>query len=442
LPTPPSHPKGPDSLMEKNNLGRASSLLVSLPAVLLWLVLCLVCAAFEFRLLSGLLLFLFMLGSAARYWGSRAMLGVSMDISCEKLRLYPGMSTQVSYTLKNEKFLPLVWLELSQNAPEKDCLRPDESFEEYEYIPEDDSKGRILRSYRRSFSLVMGYETLELSGTWTACRRGLYKPDFLLLRSGDGFGLSQVESLYPTEKLPEFVVYPKSVDVDLELFLRNDWERSIGSVGYMEDMSVLRGTRPYQSYDSWKRINWRQYARNSDELKVNFYETIQPRTVLFILDSESFCGLGDGFALLEESLEILGSVLSGLFEKGVCCGLCLPASRDFKPLSLPPCEERSAGELLYFLAGLECKNEQLRDKDNRPTGRYKASVFERGGLLSSVKQSGTVSLITAKPGSLSPRLLNLLEASNLTVFSADPGFSGKTEFRVLPLSVLRKGAGS
>ena len=426
--------------MEKNKLGGASSLIVSLPAVLLWLILGLVCAAFSLSLLSGIFLFLFLLCAAARYWGARAMEGLSMELGCERLRLYPGMSTELDYTLKNNKLLPLIWLELSQNAPERDCMSPDESFEQYEYIPLEDSDESRIRSWRRSFSLVMPYETLSVSTAWQANRRGLYKPDFLLLRSGDGFGLTQVERRFPADRLPEFVVYPRNVPVDVSMFLQNDWEHVVGSAGFAEDISILRGTRPYQAGDSWKRINWRLAAREPGQIKVNFYETVQPRTVMFILDGESFCGFEDDFSLLEESLEVLGSVINALFEKGVCCGLCLPSSRRFPSLALPPTMERSAAELLYYLAGYDCKNIEVRDKEGRHTGRYKGSAYERGGLLAAVRQSGLAVLITARPDAVSAGMLSIFEGTQLRVFSAHDTKAKDPELKVLPLDALRKGA--
>lgn len=425
--------------MEKNKLNGDSSLLVSLPAVFVWLALGLLCAAIGYHLLMGIFLFLFLLSSSARLWSRRAMHGVSLEIRCETCRLFPGMETEVRYTVKNEKLLPLIWLELSQNAAEQDSIVPDDSFERYTYRPSSEEEAIAIEGFRRTFSFVMGFETLTLTGKWTAMRRGIYKPDKLLLRSGDGFGLTQVERIYPGEKVPEFVIYPRRVPVDVSLFLRSDWERSAGSAGYAEDMTILRGLRPYQANDPWKRINWRMAARQPGELKVNFYETVQPVTALFLLDGESFCGLDQEDTLLEDALETLASVISQLFSRGVACGLLLPESRRFPPVSLPPSENRSAAELLYYLAGYQYKGERVIDKDGNVTDVFVPSRFDLATVAAASSVSGIVSIVTYDPDGLSTRLMDRLGNRGITIFSQGKTACTDPERKVLPLSCLREG---
>ena len=76
--------------MEKNKLSKNSSLLVSTPALLLWLGLMLLSALAGYMALSGLFLFFLMLFSFVRYWASKAMDGVSLEVSCSRLRLFPA----------------------------------------------------------------------------------------------------------------------------------------------------------------------------------------------------------------------------------------------------------------------------------------------------------------------------------------------------------------
>ena len=111
--------------------GRASSILVSLPAVALWLILCVAAAVGDLLVLSAAFAFLFLLSGAAFLWGARSIRHVTLEVDCSRTRLYPDMETTFSYTVKNDKLLPLIWLELSQGIPERDCLTPDETFERY-----------------------------------------------------------------------------------------------------------------------------------------------------------------------------------------------------------------------------------------------------------------------------------------------------------------------
>lgn len=422
--------------MENKKLSRNSSLLVSKYALLVWAGLAVFAAAMDYSALAALFLLFLLLFSFARYWASRAMDGVSLEIACERCQLFPGMETVMEYELRNDKLLPLIWLELSQQRAEKDCVIPDESFEAYVYQADEEDRVYQIDAYKRSFSLVMGYESITLSSKWRAQCRGIYRPERLLLRSGDGFGLSQVEKHYPSELLPEIVVYPKRVPVDGELFLRQDWDKSYGAAGFKEDMSVLRGLRPYSSADSWKRINWRMAARQPGELQVNFYETVQPASALFILDGESYCQNDEA---LESDLEVLASLIELLSSKGVNCGLCLSKSRSYAALSFSPEQQLSAAELLYYLAGFECLKTAVLDKEQRPTDKFESSVFDLTALGRAAMESGTVALFTNDASKLSPELMERLDAARLIVFSSGPLDCPDKELRILHVSSLRKG---
>jgi hypothetical protein len=247
-----------------------------------------------------------------------------------------------------------------------------------------------------------------------------------------------VEKYYPDELLPEIVVYPKRVAVDIDIFLRQDWDKSYGAFGFKEDMSVLRGLRPYANTDSWKRINWRMAARQPGELHVNLYETVQPATAMFIIDGESYCNDDEA---LERDLEIVSSLIEQLVHKGVNCGLCLPKSKAFPALNFSPMQQASAAELMYYLAGYDCLNSPVLDKENRPTGEYHPSAFELSALSAASMDAGTVALFSNNPAKLSPKLLERLERSSLIVFSSASLECPDKQLRIMHTSALEKGAG-
>ena len=105
--------------MERKALfGRGSSLLISSPALVLFGAGVLLALRLGSGGVAGVCLFFLLLGLAARWWGSRAIRGVSIQVECPRPRLFPGQQTQLIYHLENGKSLPLIWLELSHNAPE------------------------------------------------------------------------------------------------------------------------------------------------------------------------------------------------------------------------------------------------------------------------------------------------------------------------------------
>lgn len=423
--------------MEKNKASMGSSPLAAPAAVALWLGLGALCIVLNHRVLGGAFVFLFLLCGAAALWGRRAMKGVSLEGRCRKSLLFPGEETEIEYTIVNDKLLPLVWLELCQDAPERDCLTPDESFERREAIDTQEEGAQPYPVYRRSFSFLMGYETLTLSSRWTARRRGVYKPRRLLLRSGDGFGLTQMERQSPAERLPELVVYPRPVEVDVSLFLHSYRQQPSAALGLTEDMSVLRGVRPYQTTDSWKRINWRMAARQPGELNVNFYETVEPVQVLFVLDGESFHDPKDERAL-EEALEVLASVIRELSARGIGCGLCLPQGKNRGAVCLAPGEGRTGAELLYALAAYDPLAELQRDKEGNPIGGIVPSRFDLAGVASAASAAGIVAVLTRAPDDLPPALLRRL-GDDPMIFSAGALTARDSEMHLLSLQRLRKG---
>ena len=298
-------------------------------------------------LMASLCLFFLLLGIVCRVWCDRATRGLRLHMECPRTRLFPGQETTISYEVTNDKLLPLVWMELSQNGPEKNCLVPDDAFESYA-VPYEDRE-RPVPFLRQSFSYIGSFQTVRIDSRWKAERRGLYVIERLVARSGDGFGLAQNEHTMPSKELPMIAVYPRPVDVDLSMFLRPRWDANVGNRGWMEDNTVLRGNREYQPGDNWKHINWRMAAREQGT-PINQYETIQPGAVRFILDGESFCGFEEE---LEDVLEILAALVTGLTAAGLNVSLALPESVHFPAMTLRT-DGGGAEALLLHIAGYEC----------------------------------------------------------------------------------------
>ena len=402
-------------------LGLSSSLLVSWGVLLLLALGAALAFRFQRPLLAGLCLFFLLMGLMARRWSARAMEQVSLEVECAAPRLFPGQTTVLRYKVENRKFLPLPWLELSQNGPEKDCLIPEEGFEAYAppgAKPDDPS------ALRQTFSAVGSYGCLETDTRWTAQRRGVYHIHTLAARSGDGFGLAQQERPLPADRCPLIAVYPRQVEVDLSLFLSPQWDCVSGRRGWSEDHTVLRGSREYQNGDNWKHINWRMAAREQG-LPVNLFETVQPRGFHFILDGESFCGREDG---LEGALEILSSLLIRLAGAGIPCSLTLPRSRRYPPLTLRCGQEGDLDVLLLHLAGYDCL-------EAKQEGRLLPSRFP----ADAVPQTGTTFLLTHSGSALPPSLLSKLEERKAWVLSAEDWQAPqRLGLRGMPLDGLRK----
>lgn len=404
----------------KDRFGASSSLFASIGGLLVLTLGLILSLRFKASLLAGIFLFFLLLSLLARFWGARAIGKVTVGVHCPKPRLFPGQTTTLTYEVTNGKWLPLAWLELAQNGPEGDCLRPDEGFVSYE---QPGYQARDPKHLRQCFSFVGPYQTLTVDTLWHARRRGLYPITDLTARTGDGFGLVQREHPLPQDQRPTLAVYPRQVEVDLSLFLSPQWDCVSGRQGWSEDNTVLRGNREYQPGDNWKHINWRMAAREQG-LPLNLYETIQPRGMRFILDGESFC---EDEAGLERTLEVLGSVVTGLAGAGIDCSLTLPRSRRYAAANLTG----GADELLLHLAGYDCLKRRHEDAPG-----YLPSLFPAGA----VPQVGTTFLLTRSGAALPDALVGQLDPGKSWVLSLeDCDAPRRLGLRAMALEGLLKG---
>ena len=318
-------------------------------------------------------------GLVSRLWGLAALRGMEVSAEAEREAISVGQSVTVRYTLKNNKALPLVWVELMQDAPVRDCLVPDASFRLREFSEEEAAHTGRSRAYIRRFAFVMGYSALAWETEWTGARRGVYRPQNIVLRSGDGFGLTQSTGEVSGLEGRMIVVWPRIVPVETWPFLRHVWTGATGKAGWSEDPTVMLGEHPYQPGDSWKRIDWRAAAR-TDELMVRQFDTVTPLSVLFILDAAA---LEDA----EEGISMTASLIHALCWSGIDCGLALPATEHHAPLLLRP-EDPGVTEAgcLYALASFEAESATSR--------------FNEKAIMSAAAETGQVWIVSEGAGSM------------------------------------------
>ena len=436
--------------------GYASSFLISPIALVIWLIL-VVCAILGNQpVISLFLLGVLLVSALSRLWGLRSLVRVQVGMKAPSARVYAGSQLHITYWVKNQKFLPLIWLELLQRLPDDGCLEPEELDsvvdipipdeemaplrEKYAEALERESKKEhpkqippppeTCRAFRRKFAFLLWYQELEWDCLWEARHRGVYQPKELLLRSGDGFGLAQAEKNCPVEEKPTLVVYPKLVPVNTGAVLQNLWEAQTGSAGYFEDCTILRGERDYQWGDPWKRIDWRVAARGGG-LQVKLFETIQPKSVHFLLDGASFLEREKENPQLEEAISILASLIIKLSGSQVDCGLSLPRTPFMAPVDLFPGEETTPDDLLFYLAGFRCQGE--------------VSGLDSTRLAGLRERMGQVYLITWNAGDPRNRLLlDQLGSGGLTLLPwEDPAQVGacadSLDFKIYPLRSLKGG---
>jgi uncharacterized protein (DUF58 family) len=382
----------------KGQIGFQSALLVSTGVIVAAFVAAILAWWVGAAGVGVLLMAVAVTGLLSRLWGLYALKNMTVTVQPERETLSAGQSVTIHYTLNNKKALPLVWLELCQDVPVRRCLEPDEGFTLREFSPEEAEHTGRTQAYIRPFAFVMGYSTLAWDTQWTGVCRGVYRPQNLVLRSGDGFGLTQSTEEVAGLSGRVLVVWPKLVAVETWPFLRHVWSGTTGKAGWSEDPTVMRGERAYQPGDAWKRIDWRTAAR-TDELMVRQFDTVTPLSVLFILDAAAL-------ADKEEAISVTASLIHALSKSGIDCGLALPATETRAPVVIPPANgELSARQCLFALAELEAETA--------------TETFDEVSILSAAAETGQVWIVSQGAKSLGcPVLAGKLSESGVRLLAA------------------------
>ncbi|MBR6231339.1 MAG: DUF58 domain-containing protein [Lachnospiraceae bacterium] len=357
--------------MEKSNsLGFQSALIVNKGVIIGTFAFSLIAWWLGGDMIAALLLAVSVVGLVSRLWGIFALSKVKVTVRAESEVLSAGQQVKIEYMIENDKSLPLVWLEMCQDAAKNGCLEPDSSMTLRCFSPEEAHYSGWEKAYMRKFAFLMGHSEMEFECIWTGKRRGVYRPRNIILKSGDGFGLTQTVSETGGLAGTVFVVWPELKPVDTSVFLKNILNGNTGKSGWVEDPSVLRNEREYQEGDSWKRIDWRAAAR-TDELYTKQYEIIRPSSLLFVIDTSSF-------ADKEEALSIAASVIWELSNKGITAGICLPATDEKESVLIRPDDPSGSLEDCMF---------ELADHD---ADSAKADKFNLRELLLAAEGCGRV----------------------------------------------------
>ncbi len=397
-------------MSKKKQVGFQSALLVSVGVIAGSFAASLLAWFLDETALAVLLMAVSAAGLVSRLWGLGALKKVELRVEAESECISVGQELRLRYTLRNNKALPLLWMELCQDVPVRDCLKPDGSFQRRSFSGEEAAYCGQTEAYMRRLSFVTGWSELQWDTVWTGERRGVYRPRDFVLRSGDGFGLTQSAATVSGLKDRVLVVWPRLQAVRTDAFLRHVWTGSTGKMGWSEDPTVMKGIRAYQPGDPWKRIDWRQAAR-TDELMVRQFDTVTPLTILFILDSAS---MEDA----EEAISLVASLLLSLSRGGVACGLALPATGAKGPLLLRPEDPAvTAEQCLFALAEFEAETATAR--------------FDGAGLMSVCAEGAQTWLVAGSAGSVSdPELSARLGASGARLLAErrEPGVPMAREY--------------
>ena len=391
------------------------------------------------RNLALVMMFFFIVALVSRLWARASMSHVSVELSKVKQGIFQGDEMDIEIEVRNNKFLPVVWLDLFFPLPwtlclvPEDCRRPDDW--EVTFLREEGASELLVGEKR--FSFLLWYETKGYTSRWKGRKRGIYSLESWRLCTGDGFGLTQVERWLPEPMVRQIAVYPKLIQVSPDLFLRNLWNADTGARGVIEDPTVIRSTRDYMTSDSLKHINWRLAARGLP-LTVNIYEDILPKGVHFLFDGESFSGPVPHLEEMEDALSILASEVLRLSEHHVQCGLSLCKGKENEAVNIFSAEQIE--ELFCAMASYQPLPVEREQDTNRVIAQRPS--FSEGAIYESAQSVGRFYYVAYDSDCLRNReLLNRLEQGNTTILTyREPAVYG--EFEMVCLRQLKEEKGN
>ena len=369
-------------------LGARSSLLVSTGCLGLFAVLAALCALFGLRELCVVLSFLFFFCLVSRLWGESALKDVTVEYEGAPAALFPPGEVTLKFRIRNNKLLPVIWMDLVQMLEKDAPLFPANPAEVCRVSGEqarlEGAKGEDAFFLHKKFTFVTGGEELSWESRWTARRRGIFRPGRMELRGGDGFGLTQKERRIGGGDRC-VAVYPALQPVSVDLFLQDMWEASGSAKGYLEDPTIIKSTRDYALTDPFKRINWRVTAR-SQKTVVNTFETILPKSAHFIVDCESFNGPLPESDAFEDMFSILTSLILRLDAAGIRCSVSLPKDRTTSAREIVGAERTPLEEILFAFAGYELRELVHTEEGERKV--YALPSFFRDSQILSLQNVG------------------------------------------------------
>jgi uncharacterized protein (DUF58 family) len=240
--------------------------------VLLLIVVVIVGAISHEPLISAVGALAFVVSIASRIWSALSLEEITIDRSASANHAFQGDKIEVTFTVENNKPLPVPWLEISEYVPRGLLI---EGFKAVE-------QGYLGGADLRVTTSLGAYERVRLTRTLTAMSRGRYRLGKTQLRSGDLFGL------YPAEGTLEHTpwaiyVYPKIKAIPgFKLPARRPIGDSLSRDRLWNDPSRPAGVREYRAGDPIKNIDWKTTAKRNEMFVRLFDPSVSEHTVLFV----------------------------------------------------------------------------------------------------------------------------------------------------------------
>jgi uncharacterized protein (DUF58 family) len=310
--------------------------------VILGILLTLVGVVLSNQFLLVVALGLFGVALVSWVWNQLSFFGLYYDRRLSETRAFLGETIELTLEVRNQKFLPLTWLEIL------DLFPAELPVEGGEVVP---NRASNLGEFR-TFWMPGAFQGLRRRFTVSCDERGYHSYGPATISTGDGFGFFSRKAV-KTEQ-DHLIIYPRLYSVaELRLPAKNPFGERAARDRLFEDPLRTMGIREWQPADGLRRVHWKATARHQRMLS-RIYEPSEEPQVLIFLNVTTLPRHWQGSipALTERVISVAASLAALCVEDRVSVGLIsngmLPGSDQ--PLRLLP--GRSPNQLVRILESL------------------------------------------------------------------------------------------
>jgi uncharacterized protein (DUF58 family) len=373
----------------------------------LWLaVLILIISLALHQVALALICLLFLLtGGVSRLWNRFCLHRVEYRRHLSHNQAFFGDEIVFEIEVANRKPLPLPWLQVEDELPEKVSLLKGKA----ESITEE----RVVLT--NIFPINM-YHRVKRRFPMRCSQRGAFIFGPTYIRSGDLFGFFRREKKF--EKLDYLLVYPRLVTLEKlgipsrQLFGDIRLKRHL-----FQDPVLTAGVRDYISGDSLKRIHWKSTARLG-RLQTKVYEPTTTVDISLFFDVRTLKAplWGSIYQLQELGIIAAASISQYALKAGFRVGLNVNQVTRFSQGLLKVPHSGHPDQLTHILGALA----QLHQSETLPMARYVRQE------ASSLPWGSTLLVIAAEPSEeLLSTLLDLKRVGRSVALVKVGGKSGE-----------------
>lgn len=215
----------------------------------------------------------FLTSAVARLWSRYALQHFEFKSEISARKVFCGESITLNFTLTNNKFLPLPWVNVEQEVPE-----------EVTFLKGNVTGGGINQEHAvfSGFFAVGWYHRLTRRYPLKCSKRGIFVFGPSRINSGDPFGFFR--NVIDIDKTEYLLVYPRILPLEtFSIPSRNPFGDIRIRRHLFEDPVQVMTTRDWVPGDPLKRIHWKSSARTG-RLQTRVFEPTTTVDVAVFLD--------------------------------------------------------------------------------------------------------------------------------------------------------------